>query len=239
MPIFTLILIKKMSLISSSQCIVVSVAVGGWYPRGAQRLKSSLAKFPIKVQIWINEYPPGSPTHAQSPYAFKYWAIKWAKEQGYKYVFWADCSCWFIRNPIRLFQLIAQRGYLFPCHEHCQLVNNWTNSECFKILGVSRKTTERKCLFTAGIFGLDVEKQETFLNVMIAHTFDGSFRGEWRGPEKHRHDMSVGSIEMLRLGLACTPECEEFVFPQPNEMHLTDKQFRDKYPLGVLLLRGM
>ena len=87
---------------------VVNVSVGGWYPKGQERLRRSLVdmEFDGDRLFWENEYPPGSPTHEQQPYAFKIAALEFALVRGYDAAVWCDSSVWFIRKPEPIFRAI-------------------------------------------------------------------------------------------------------------------------------------
>ena len=48
---------------------VVSVAVGGRYPGHARRMVASIRGVDpdLKTYVWIDDYPPGSPSHQAVP----------------------------------------------------------------------------------------------------------------------------------------------------------------------------
>jgi len=44
---------------------IVTVGIGGWYPRGVARLLRSFSEVSPDVPVlsWVNVYPPGSPPY--------------------------------------------------------------------------------------------------------------------------------------------------------------------------------
>ena len=72
--------------------IVVNVATGAHYIKGQERLTEALALLGEEYQVWRDKLPPGSPAHAETPYAFKAWALEAARLSGHTLMLWADAS---------------------------------------------------------------------------------------------------------------------------------------------------
>ena len=72
---------------SSERCIV-NVGVGGWYPKGSERLRSTLAEVGrMLIQfIYIDRLPVGAVPHSENMYAFKAVALERAANYGYRYL---------------------------------------------------------------------------------------------------------------------------------------------------------
>lgn len=197
----------------AKQCILCC-GVGAWYPRGLDRQKDSLTKvgFTGTFLSWRNRWPPNSPTHKQSPYAFKVAAFREAQRQGFELAVWADTSAWFIKHPGPLFERIEQQGYYF-------LYLGWNTSEwCLdehlSKLGVTRDEARKMPMVAALMYGLDLrtETSKNLLDWMEARSKDGCFVGPWsiqdgredNDPLKvrgHRHDQTALSVIVAKLGL--------------------------------------
>lgn len=95
--------------------IIVQWATGR-YVKGALRFAEAISRnnFGLADQadyrLWADEYPPGSKTHQEFPYQAKSHAIKWALEQGYKQVLWADASVVPIAPLDRIWARAAEHG---------------------------------------------------------------------------------------------------------------------------------
>ncbi len=196
----------------SRRC-VVNVAVGGWYPRGQDRLARSLDEtgFGGDVLFWKDENPPGCPSHEELPYGFKVHALEMALYKGYGPVLWCDASIWFIKNPSTLFDVIDERGYWFMSQGW--QVGTWCSDDALPKLGIEREESMKMSMVAATMFGLDMRTEEArqILGWMRARCRDGSFRGSWTNEHQevspdprvkgHRHDQTALSVVVNRLGL--------------------------------------
>jgi len=102
--------------------VVVNVATGPRYLAGQQRLTEALALLGEDYQVWPDKLPPGSPTHAETPYAFKAWALEAARLSGHTLLMWADASI----VPIRPLQPIWEHA---EKHGVWLADNGWKNSQ--------------------------------------------------------------------------------------------------------------
>ena len=193
---------------------IVGVGVGSWYPRGLDRLKTSARAcgFDGDLLLWRDEYPPGSPTHQEQPYAFKLAALEMAMVRGYGATLWCDSSMRFIRDPDPVFEVIEQRGYWFMSQGW--RVSTWCTDEVLPKLGITREEGVDMPMVAATMFGLDLRGKvaRDVLGWMHARCQDGSFRGPWRiddglpddDPMKvrgHRHDQTALSVIVDKLEL--------------------------------------
>lgn len=236
---------KKMNLkqqLNPDKCIILSVAIGGWYPKGLDRLAESLKTHCVNFKFWRNEYPPGSPTHQKHPYAFKYFAMKWARDQGYTHILWVDVSFWFLKHPIELFKLIDNNKF-FITTNGC-LLNEYTNQNCWALLKENKNDYKGVLTYSAGLTGLNLtdQKASEFLDKMLVHAVDGSFVGAWTGPDRHRHDQSVGTILLNQMKIRTDEDYFKLVhFADCSKGETTwgTVEFQKNFPEAVIVIRGM
>jgi len=126
----------------SDRVVVVNVANGAWFPRGQKRLGESLQGYDIVFTGWSDCYPDGCETHQAKPYQFKRKALEWARDQDYDIAIWADASCWFVKDPQPLIDVIRERGYWICtlgwdigswCSDKALIGTNYTRDELFKM----------------------------------------------------------------------------------------------------------
>ena len=79
---------------------VVNFAKDHWYPRGQDRLRSSLIAtgFDGHMLFHNDERGLGAPSHQECSYGFKPYALLDAVNRGYTHILWCDASMWAIRN---------------------------------------------------------------------------------------------------------------------------------------------
>lgn len=226
---------------------IVSVGVGKWHARGVDRLAHSLkdvgadtALAPVDLLAWCGEYPPGSPSHQEMPYAFKVHAVKAARDRGYRQVFWLDSAIWAIRPVQPLFIELAQRGYCL--WNGAWSIGQWATDDALKVTGRNRDRALTVPLTLGGACGFDFDHpiaRELF-DRWFAHAQDGSFRGAWDNKDGscspdprvlgHRHDMTMLSHVAQDMQLYHHPS--DFMFeyaPKDRPPHETT----------ILLAQGM
>lgn len=151
--------------------------------------------------LFISEYPPGWPTHQQSPYEFKIWAIR----EGFKHddiVLWCDSSLWRVGDLSVLENIIKEDGYL--CTEAGHYAGRWTNEHTRKYFNVTEQEMYQGAggitLFSAGLLGLNKNSEIAmkFLDEWEESAKAGCFSGSWLD---HRHDQTCASIIATRLGM--------------------------------------
>jgi len=196
--------------------VVVSVAVGNNFPKVISRLERRVKQHgDADFLSWVNEYPPGSPTHQQVPYAFKVYAIKEAWRRGYDCVLWADSRLFPIRPYQVIFNYIEEHGYFFMPNGFN--VAQWCVEPARKALGISREEASGMPDIVGGFFGLDQRSVQAtqFLERVMARSKDGvSFHGSRR---HHRHDQTVMSVVRIRMGLGWRNSPEPWMsFPVPG-----------------------
>lgn len=123
-----------------SKRIVVSYADTPRYKRGLVRLSDAVNRggdvivpwghpptTPSKAGTW--EIPRSWPSHAETPYAFKAYALKEAFELGYTTLLWADACMLPIAKLAPLWERIERDGYWFS---RCGYTNyEWTADSAY------------------------------------------------------------------------------------------------------------
>lgn len=214
---------------------VVSVATGPYYPRGQARLAMALNG--TRFIGWTNEFPPGSPSHADVPFAFKAYALKAASEAGATKLLWCDACMYPVKPLDRVWAEIESKGYLI-------FANGWMNSEwtadsAYADLDVTREENETIPHVVATAFGLDLEQEvgraifSAYLRLAGTKAFCGP---TWNsrhpkcgsnagaapcGPETtlgHRHDQTALSVIAHRAGCVLTLPPDIFAYGKLGEV---------------------
>ena len=222
---------------------VVSVAIGSWYPRGQVRLAKSLTEqgYNGDLLFWNGEYPPGSPTHREAPYAFKICALEHARARGYDVALWADCSIWFVKPPTPLFDTIGERGYWFMTQGWN--VGQWCSDDALPKLKITREAAFKMPMVAATFFGLDFRSEDSIkvLEWQRSRCDDGTFVGSWTnelqqvsmcpGVLGHRHDQTALSVIIHKRGLVMD-------YP-PSFFAYQDQTKTEPHSRVLALARGM
>jgi hypothetical protein len=214
---------------STAKRCVINVATGP-YAELQKDLVHSLESIGYKdgLLTWT-EFPPGSPTHADDPYAFKLFAFHEALKRDYTSVLWLDAPCLAIRSLDPIFEAIWNEGFLFVTDG--ARLGNWSSDACLQAFGLSRDKAMELPLLNGTFIGLQLgnPKSISWLGAMRAFLQLGLFRGPWLSehapPEVrakkpgreigfvsndsrawgHRHDEAVGSCIAYTLGMTISP----------------------------------
>lgn len=170
------------------------------YTKGQNRL--ALSVFGRCDFLGFQNYSDiGSPTHQESPYEFKLWAIDKAFEKD-NIVLWVDSSMYRVGDLNKIQTIIARDGYFMEEAGHW--VGKWTNAharEYFKLTDEEAKNeTGGITMFSAGLLGLNLKSELAmqFFYEWKESAKAGCFKGDWKD---HRHDMTCASIVASRLGM--------------------------------------
>jgi hypothetical protein len=192
---------------------IVNVAVGGWYPKGQDRLKETLLNngYDGDFLFWKDEYPANSPTHQAIPYAFKSYAMLEAAQK-YDLVLWADASFWNHKNPNNVFEIINDKGSIFI--EDSWLAGQWCSDKAVEALQTTREELFTLHFLLGGFFGLKTneEKSKEFLKLFFEMTNNKDIMvGDWINKNNsvssdsrvlgHRHDQPVITLLNKRIGM--------------------------------------
>lgn len=93
---------------------IVNVATGRFVAL-QDRLRAAVERGDCGADLicWRDEYPPGSPTHEEAPFAFKAFAVQAAMNQGPQSVLWLDSAVMPVKPLAPLWDLIERQGYWF------------------------------------------------------------------------------------------------------------------------------
>lgn len=144
----------------NSRPMIVSCGVGGWYAAGVQRLENSLIHhgYAGDMLMFKGEYPAGSPTHEDNPYAFKIFAIEEAISRGAKVILWCDASLWCIKNPHHLFDLIYDKGVIgFRTGYN---MAQTSSDHALQWAGITRDEAEQLPEIASGLVGLNLDNPD-------------------------------------------------------------------------------
>jgi len=205
---------------------VVSVGINGKenYADYALKLKASLNSMHIQNKIWINEYPVGSPSHQNCPYAFKYFAIKDAVNKGYKKVLWLDSVCKICGNTNELMSILESKKYFLP--PDGWYVGQWCKDDALAPLEITREESFTIPVLAAKhmAFNFNDERNVRFLErfkYFIDYDSGNVLRGSWTNGNKevsqdskvlgHRHDQTVLSVIAHKFGMLLDGSLNEMI----------------------------
>lgn len=200
---------------NQSRC-VVSCGYGGWYARGAERLRNILARTnpEVSTMIWANKLPPESRLHNQVPYDFKPKAIQAAQKAGFTSILWLDSSVVPNADISPIFNQIEKDGYFI-------MINGWSTGEwCSdRVLPYLNATRDELMTYPhgiGGILGFDLSRPSVVSvfnqwNELSTDCFPGPWYNENGKASSdtrvlgHRHDQTVISVLAHRAGWTFTP----------------------------------
>lgn len=156
-----------------------------------------------------------SPSHQKSPYEFKLYAIRAAKNMGYDIVIWCDASVRLIKPIEALIPKIKEVGVYIQ--QDGWTVGQWANDNALEYFGVSRDEAMKipnayACIM---IFDFTNSISLLFLDELFKCASAGLFKGQWHNKNKtesqderclgHRHDQTCVELVANRLGLEKQP----------------------------------
>lgn len=188
------------------------------YSPGIERIRQGLERtaFNGDFLAWDQAYPDGSPTHAESPFAFKPFCFVEAQSRGYQLVLWLDAGV-DIKKPVGpLMEIIRSRGYLLLRETHS--LGEYCKDEALTSLGITREQSFTIPSCRSSVLGLNLKSllARDFLRQWKELSEDGvTFRGpKWSGRfgyprtasdhpqvKGHRHDQTAASAVAHRLGM--------------------------------------
>lgn len=192
---------------------VVSFSDGvGNYIKAMTRLQHSLKQTGFKGTFYgFNDYGHiCSPKHTELPYAFKPYSIVKAIENKGELILWCDSPVYAIKNIQPVFDHIKKHGYLF-FNNIGYSVGDYTSDQCLEFFGITRDESFKIPMIMACVMGFNVKNEQaaTFLR-----EYTGAlevYPGAWTNTNQevstdlrchgHRHDQSVASIIIHKMGL--------------------------------------
>jgi hypothetical protein len=217
----------------SDRC-VISLGIGRTgHTEPLGRLEESLKKtrFQGDFLVWKDELPPNSPTHFESPMAFKTYCFLEAMKLGYRYVLWIDAPCIALRSINPIFSIIQEKGYIMFVDPYGQSVGQWCGDDVLEHHKMSRDEAFKMPEIPTSVIGLDLHSVigRRFLDEWHGMALDQiTFRGTrkpitstddhyaiaWNKDNcisadprvgGHRHDQTAAGIIAHRLGMvACS-----------------------------------
>jgi hypothetical protein len=163
------------------------------------------------------ELPPGCPEHLDIPYAFKAYALRAMWDKGYSSVLWADSSVTALRSLNPIWEHTERLGYWFSDNNGWNC-GQWTCDAALPLLGITRQDAFDIPHVAATAFALDFSKLGAvkFFDYYWDGVVNGAFRGPWvndKGQASadprvlgHRHDQTVASVAIWRLGMTTTKQ---------------------------------
>ena len=218
-------------------CTINAVVGGGWYPAGQKRLRDSLNYHGSTSDLlFFNDFPTEG-YDTSCPYNVKASALEYAINAGYKRVVWNDASQWYINNPMRLWDIVNEKGYFFwrsgfNCAQTC-------SDACLEYFGITRDEAEGYADCSSSCIGLNLDNQNAleFAHKWIQAAKDGVFKGSRFHDNQssdprfmfHRQDQSAASILINKMGLK---------FHDPNDVvaYYEENKNQNKF---LILMRGI
>lgn len=213
---------------------VVTVTAGGpdseiAYGPLADRLNAAMGMQGETVLAWRDCWPEGCPSHDDTPFAFKPFALSEVAKD-HPMLMWCDASVIPIRPLAPLWDLIETQGYWFSAnlpHGETGRVwtcGEWTADSALGPLGITREQAFQIPHVIGTAFGLDLRHAiaREFLGEYLRLAQEGTaFRGPWNNvglrasqdPRVlgHRHDQTAASVIAWRLGMKLTTPPEWIV----------------------------
>ncbi|HEX7901165.1 MAG TPA: hypothetical protein VF950_25630 [Planctomycetota bacterium] len=204
--------------------LILNVATGPYVPL-QKRLLDSLRG--ADVLAWTDAWPPGSPAHAEAPYAFKLHAFAESRRRGATSALWLDAPVVASGDPAPVFERIERDGHLFVSSG--DRLGNWIGDAALEALGLSRDAAMELPLLNGTFIGLEFRRGGAWLDAMLEAAAKGLLSGPYfterapaearaRKPGKpvgvasrdprcwgHRHDEAIGSALARRLGMSIAP----------------------------------
>lgn len=234
-----------------TETLIINFAKGQWYPRGQARLRRSLSDVGYAGDTWMvgDEADIPSPSHQDSPYAFKPAMFAKARERGYRFVLWCDAAVWACKPIDPVWAWIQSHGHLFFYNGW---IGEWSSDAALESFGVSREEALKLHELMGCCLGLDLAqpKSQEFLARWVEKSLDGkTFPGSWTNAQGqvsadprvkgHRHDQTAASLIAHQLGMekvvsheaqhaggeglfqyADNPAHKAFVYGKDNDMSL-------------------
>lgn len=163
----------------------------------------------------VKDIHPDCPTHQENPYAFKVYAIEYARKFGFDIVIWLDSPNRLKKATEPWLEDIARVGvYLQADGWWC---GEWANDRCLDYFGVSRDEAMKIQNIYACIMAFDFRHPiaDQFFTMWKQACLDGIFRGKHHNKDKtesqdercqgHRHDQSCAELIAHKLGIPLSP----------------------------------
>lgn len=188
----------------------------GRYAGKEEPLVKSIQSHGYDVLVFKSCEEIGSPSHQESPYAFKYYSILEAHRRGYQIVIWCDSCLTMLRTVFPWVQSIQEHG-VYLQHDVSWSCGMWANDKALDYFNVSRDDAMNIPSVYACVMGFDFKHPMT--SKFLARWKDaldaGCFRGNWTNKSNtesqdprcrgHRHDQTCAELVAHELGIPLQP----------------------------------
>lgn len=141
----------------------------------------------------------GCPSHKDVPYAFKAFAIKKAFDEGYDNIIWLDSVIQAVAPIDKLLAHVEETGFVF-FDNYTYTIGSYCNQNCKEVYDITEEELQAPMIM-ACVMGFNREHAAQFIADYYQGALNGSFRGEWDGEDRHRHDQTVASLLIKRHNL--------------------------------------
>jgi hypothetical protein len=148
---------------------VVNVAFGEHYLRGQERLRKALPRFSPEADMFLAPCMSDWTRHAQKPYAFKPYAMRYAAECATDLLLWLDAAVKPVRSLEPLWERIERDGYWFA--ENAWNNYQWTADSAYPALFPGCASFQNNATGEL-IEGLDAQRE---INKSIPHVLACAF----------------------------------------------------------------
>ena len=206
--------------------LLTTVAIGGWYPKGAARLIQKMGEISpgYDIHAFVNTLPDGAPANViedgydYTGYCAKPFALLEAKNAGADIAILLDAAFYPIRTIEPLVDYIAQTGYFF-CRNGFS-VGEWASDRCLEHMAVHRdwafkieelssycvglNFSDRRCHGLLDLWCTCAADRVTFPGPHTAIDHEGRNKGFVSTDSRvrgHRHDQTVLSILAHFMGM--------------------------------------
>jgi hypothetical protein len=194
----------------------VSYADGSYIPIQAVLVKSIRKNAPgIPVFAFNSRDLIGGPSHKDSPYGFKVYAIQYVRNLGYDIIIWLDSPNRLVKSIDEWIPEIEKVGvYLQRDGWMC---GQWANDKTLEEFGVSRDEAMTIPNIYACIYGFDFRHPITqqFFDRWKKACDDGFFYGLGKNDKKtesedprclgHRYDQTCAELIAHHMGISLSP----------------------------------
>lgn len=221
---------------SHTKTCIINVGLGGWYPKGSERLKRSLIYhgFAWDILIWTDW--PNDNFDKSCAYNVKAAAFEEAIKAGYTHILWCDSSVWAINDISPVLDKLNEQGYylLASGYNAAQTCSD----RCLKYFDLDRDDAELIPDTQTTVMGVNMDNPDgfSFMQMWLQAARDGVFKGSRLHDDQsedprflfHRQDQSAATCIAGHLNLKLEYLGEKVSYYEP--------QLKESV---VLTMRGM
>ena len=183
-----------------------------------------------------------SPSHTESPYAFKIYSIEYVRDLGYDIIIWLDSCQRLVKDPVHFIKDIQTVGVYLQ--RDGWLCGQWANDKSLNYFNITRDEAMNIPNIYACIIGFDFRHPiaNTFISEWKKCQQFGLFFGKWNNKEKtesqderclgHRHDQTCAELIANKLSIPLMPRVVDDIFKgwmdfNYNDPYVTRKKIND------------